>query len=118
MRWYRLLIRLYPSSFRSEYGDEMTIIFDDRLQATEGVLAKLALWLAALWEVTANAGAVHWDLLRQDLRQALRSYRRAPAFALTAVVVVALGTGANTAVFSVTDHALFRSLPPAERPSR
>ena len=47
----------------------------------------------------------------QDLRFALRGFRRNPAFSLTAIVVIALGIGATTAVFSVVDRLLFRGLP-------
>src|SRR6476661_4981944 len=47
----------------------------------------------------------------QDLRFALRGFRRNPAFSLTAILVIALGIGATTAVFSVVDRLLFRSLP-------
>jgi putative ABC transport system permease protein len=46
-----------------------------------------------------------------DIRYALRGFRRNPLFALTAILVVALGIGATTAVFSVVDRILFRSLP-------
>lgn len=52
-----------------------------------------------------------WDTLLQDVRYAVRGYMRAPAFTLTAVVAIAMGTGAATAVFSVVDRILFRSLP-------
>jgi putative ABC transport system permease protein len=51
------------------------------------------------------------ETIAQDLRYAARGLRRAPIFAITAVVAVALGTGAGTAVFSVVDRVLFRSLP-------
>lgn len=47
----------------------------------------------------------------QDLRFALRQIGRSPAFALTAIVTLALGIGANTAIFSLLDQALLRSLP-------
>ena len=50
------------------------------------------------------------DLMR-DIQYALRSLRRAPAFALVAVFTVALGVGANTAIFSVLNTYLLRPLP-------
>jgi predicted permease len=50
------------------------------------------------------------DLLR-DVQYALRSLRRAPAFTIVAIATVALGVGANTAMFSVLNTYLFRTLP-------
>ena len=50
----------------------------------------------------------------QDTRYALRGFRRNPAFAVTAIATLALGIGATTAVFSVVDRILFRSLPYSE----
>ena len=47
----------------------------------------------------------------QDVRYAVRGFRRNPIFTVTVVVILALGIGATTAVFSVVDPILFRSLP-------
>jgi predicted permease len=47
----------------------------------------------------------------QDVRYALRGFRRNPAFTVTVIATLALGIGATTAVFSVVDRILFRSLP-------
>jgi predicted permease len=58
--------------------------------------------------------ARHWAVLVQDLRYTARTLGRARGFALTAIVVTALGVGANTAAFSVADFVLFRPLPFAE----
>jgi putative ABC transport system permease protein len=51
------------------------------------------------------------DALLQDLRFALRTLRRQAGFSLAVVLILALGIGATTAVFSVVDRILFRSLP-------
>ena len=50
-----------------------------------------------------------------DLRHALRQLRRSPAFTLTVIVTLALGIGANAAVFTLFDRVLLRMLP-VERP--
>jgi putative ABC transport system permease protein len=110
MRLYRALLHLYPASFRAEYGEEMAAIFRVRLRDAGGPVARLATWLAVLGEVAMNAPAVHWDILKQDLRYSVRTLSRARGFALTAIAIVALGVGANTAAFSVTDFVLFRPL--------
>src|SRR4051812_35992251 len=51
------------------------------------------------------------DDLRLDLRQALRSFTKNPAFTAVVVVTLGLGIGANTAIFSLMDQILVRMLP-------
>jgi predicted permease len=111
MRLYRALLHLYPSSFRAAYGEEMIAIFAERRRAAKGVAAIIRLWLGAVFEILGNAAVAHWEILKQDLPYAMRALRRTPGFALAAVLVVALGVGANTAVFSLADFVLLRPLP-------
>ena len=52
---FRLLLLLYPTSFRREYGDEMWRVFAERRADTRGLLARAWLWLAALGDALATA---------------------------------------------------------------
>lgn len=114
MRLYGLLLRLLPASFRAEYGQEMRRVFARRLRDASGLLGRPGVWAAEAVDVLATAARVHADILRQDLRYTGRTLRRSPGFTLTAVLITALGVGAVTAAFSITDHVLIRPLPFAD----
>ena len=106
-RFYRLLLRLCPADFRDEYGAEMARLFRDR-RRREGTAALL---LEALPDLILTAWRQHMDTLRRDLIHSFRMIAKNGGFAAAAILSLALGIGANTAIFSVVNGVLIEPLP-------
>jgi ABC-type proline/glycine betaine transport system permease subunit len=51
------------------------------------------------------------ETLAQDVRYALRTLRKAPGFAIVAILTLAMGIGASTAIFSVMENILMEPFP-------
>ena len=106
-RWYLRLLRLYPRDFREEFGGEMTRLYRDRRRDETG----WSLWRNVLLDLAKTAPSEHLAVLRQDLRHTCRGMLRTPVITAAAVLTLALGVGASTAVFSVVHAVLLRPLP-------
>jgi putative ABC transport system permease protein len=106
-RVYRRLLSLYPRDFSDEYADEMARLYRDRVR-DEG---PASVWLALLADLARTAPREQISTSLQDVRHAWRTWRRTPVLALAAILTLAFGVGANTAVFSVVHGVLLRPLP-------
>jgi predicted permease len=108
---YRALLWLYPASFRAEYGGEMIALFARQWRQQPRLRSRAALCLREISGALRDAPGLHAEILRHDVKFALRALRHAPAFSLTVILVAATGIGATTAAFSLADHVLIRPLP-------
>jgi putative ABC transport system permease protein len=117
-RWFRWLLRILPLDFRSDYGRDMEQVFRDqhREAAARGRMSVWRVWMANAGALLAIGPREHAAQFLQDVRYACRGMRANPGFAAATLAMIALGTGANAAMFSVIDAMILRSpFPDSER---
>ncbi len=131
VRLYRLALRMLPGRVRDADGKEILTTFRDLWQEEAGRFPRIRLAARAFGRLPLVA-AVEWkDHLSgagepqhprtpwrwgmsawvRNLRYATRSLRQAPSFTFTVVVLIGLGVGAVTTIFTLVDHVVLRDLP-------
>jgi predicted permease len=129
--WRGWLLRLFGRGTSIQFDRELDAELQGHLQlhvddllrsglseaeARRQALVALGGFVKTQEEVRDQRGVPMLAQFTQDVRHSIRLMRRQTAFSVAAIVVLALGIGANTAVFGLVDGLLLRSLP-VERPS-
>ncbi|MEZ5419649.1 MAG: ABC transporter permease [Vicinamibacterales bacterium] len=134
-RLVALALRSYPRAFRDQFGDDLARTLEDAWQAPATTPAARSRLLARTitsglaergvalrrWPLWPNRQphlyeprgrrAVLWENLRSDIGHALALARRRPLVTALAVLALALGIGANSAIFTVVNGVLLQPLP-------
>ncbi len=122
LRWLRKLwFLLRRKRFNEDLSEEMAFHREqmEKQLASEGLAAESAHYAAArefgnvtrLKEQSQEMVALHFETAFKDVRYALRQLRKNPGFTATTVLILALGIGASTAIFSAVNPILFEPLP-------
>jgi hypothetical protein len=117
------VLALYPRDFRGRFGDDMrTALAEDYRRAqSRGRLARLGFLIATishvLWfgfiERLPCAATIH-AFFAVDMRDAVRALTATPIVTMVSVLSLALGIGANTALFSILNSLVIKQLPVRE----
>jgi len=117
-KWFALLLRLYPVHFRRRFEPEMFELFRERRAAARTIPSRARLWVSIVLDalrasLRERAPHPRWNLemAMQDVKHAWRGLRRAPAAPFFIVLLIAIGIGSTTAVFSIVHGVLLRPFP-------